>query len=205
MLAKMDGVDPLPVPTLVIGLTNKRSLIDPALLRPGRFEVHIEVTKPKTKEARISILKVHLNSMMESGRLLVNDPPPSTAAARVLESGALSHEERGRLLSFEQLVDLLAVESDGFTGASLAAVARAAASHALERAVMEIQDGGSISDCLVTQQDFELAIDDCIESEGDGEDEDENGDGDETEVEANEDDEKNIDEGDGDRDNESQE
>ena len=39
ILAKMDGVDPLPVPTLVIGMTNKRSLIDPALLRPGRFEV----------------------------------------------------------------------------------------------------------------------------------------------------------------------
>ena len=190
MLAKMDGVDPLPVPTLVIGLTNKRSLIDPALLRPGRFEVHIEVTKPKTKEARISILKVHLNSMMESGRLLISDPPPSTAAARVLESGALSDEERGRLLSFEQLVDLLAVESDGFTGASLAAVARAAASHALERAVMEIQDGGSISDCLVTQQDFELAIDDCIESEGDGGEE---GD-DEEEIESKENNEKNTDE-----------
>lgn len=39
ILAKMDGVDPLPVPTLVIGMTNKRSLIDSALLRPGRFEV----------------------------------------------------------------------------------------------------------------------------------------------------------------------
>lgn len=32
MLAKMDGVIPLPVPTLVIGLTNKRSLIE-----PGRY------------------------------------------------------------------------------------------------------------------------------------------------------------------------
>jgi SpoVK/Ycf46/Vps4 family AAA+-type ATPase len=41
ILAKMDGVDPLPVPTLVIGMTNKRSLIDPALLRPGRFEVSL--------------------------------------------------------------------------------------------------------------------------------------------------------------------
>ena len=29
LLAKMDGVHPLPVPTLVIGLTNKRSLIEP--------------------------------------------------------------------------------------------------------------------------------------------------------------------------------
>lgn len=32
LLAKMDGVDPLPVPTLVIGLTNKRSLIEPGKL-----------------------------------------------------------------------------------------------------------------------------------------------------------------------------
>jgi len=29
LLAKMDGVQPLVVPTLVIGLTNKRSLIEP--------------------------------------------------------------------------------------------------------------------------------------------------------------------------------
>jgi SpoVK/Ycf46/Vps4 family AAA+-type ATPase len=31
LLAKMDGVHPLPVPTLVIGLTNKRSLIEPGM------------------------------------------------------------------------------------------------------------------------------------------------------------------------------
>lgn len=36
LLAKMDGVEQLSVPTLVIGLTNKRSLIDKALLRPVR-------------------------------------------------------------------------------------------------------------------------------------------------------------------------
>lgn len=36
LLAKMDGVDPLEVPTLVIGLTNKRSLVE-----PGRFAWNI--------------------------------------------------------------------------------------------------------------------------------------------------------------------
>jgi vesicle-fusing ATPase len=35
LLAKMDGVHPLPVPTLVIGLTNKRSLIEPGTI--GRW------------------------------------------------------------------------------------------------------------------------------------------------------------------------
>jgi ATP-dependent 26S proteasome regulatory subunit len=85
MLAKMDGVDPLPVPTLVIGLTNKRSLIEPALLRPGRFEVQIEVPPPRTTEQRISILKVHTKNMYEAGRLLVRDAPAGSPAAKYLE------------------------------------------------------------------------------------------------------------------------
>ena len=54
LLAKMDGVSELGVPTLLIGLTNKPSLIDPALMRPGRFEVQINVPKPKTVAQRVS-------------------------------------------------------------------------------------------------------------------------------------------------------
>ena len=38
LLSVMDGVDPIDN-VLLIGLTNRRALIDPALLRPGRFEV----------------------------------------------------------------------------------------------------------------------------------------------------------------------
>lgn len=89
ILAKMDGVDPLPVPTLVIGMTNKRSLIDSALLRPGRFEVQIEVPPPKTEEQRISILKVHMKTMFEAGRLLVKDAPAGTTADRFLQVSCL--------------------------------------------------------------------------------------------------------------------
>ncbi len=65
------------------------------------------------------------------------------------------------------------------SGASLAGVARAAASRALERAVHDfaghfasgranVDEGkegkDSISDCLVTQGDFEKAIEDVFES-----------------------------------------
>lgn len=85
LLAKMDGVDELVLPTLVIGLTNKRSLIEPALLRPGRFEVQIEVPPPKTVAQRVSILRVHTTRMYNAGRMLVSDAPVGTAAARRLE------------------------------------------------------------------------------------------------------------------------
>lgn len=43
MLAKMDGVDPLPVPTLVIGITNKRSLIEPGAC------IHIYFSVPEMR------------------------------------------------------------------------------------------------------------------------------------------------------------
>ena len=40
LLSKMDGVEKLEN-VLLIGLTNRRSLMDEALLRPGRFEVQV--------------------------------------------------------------------------------------------------------------------------------------------------------------------
>lgn len=57
-------------------------LLFPALLRPGRFEVQVEVPPPKTIQARVSILKVHTKNMHKAGRLLVRDPPKGTAAEK---------------------------------------------------------------------------------------------------------------------------
>ena len=45
LLSMIDGVDSLNN-ILLIGMTNRKDLIDPAILRPGRFEVHIEVHLP---------------------------------------------------------------------------------------------------------------------------------------------------------------
>lgn len=62
---------------------------------------------------------------------------------------------------------MLAAKCKGMTGASLAGVARAAASHALERAVMDFSlDPAHHSignECLVTLQDLEYAVDDVLE------------------------------------------
>jgi len=53
----MDGIQTLKN-VVVIGATNRADIIDPALLRPGRFDRIIYVPPPD-KKARLEILKVH--------------------------------------------------------------------------------------------------------------------------------------------------
>ncbi|BAN90334.1 cell division protein CDC48 [Aeropyrum camini SY1 = JCM 12091] len=57
MLAEMDGIQPL-TNVVVIGATNRPDIIDPALLRPGRFDRLIYVPPPD-KEARKEIFRIH--------------------------------------------------------------------------------------------------------------------------------------------------
>lgn len=70
LLSKMDGVNQLNN-ILIIGMTNRMDLIDEALLRPGRLEVHIEICLPD-KEGRKQILRVHTSSM-RTNKLLEKD------------------------------------------------------------------------------------------------------------------------------------
>jgi transitional endoplasmic reticulum ATPase len=64
LLSEMDGIEALNR-VIVIGATNRATLLDPALLRPGRFDRIIYVPPPDLK-ARIDILKVHLKSVPTS-------------------------------------------------------------------------------------------------------------------------------------------
>ncbi len=57
LLTEMDGIVPLRN-VVVIGATNRPDIIDPALLRPGRFDRVIYIPPPD-KEAREQILKIH--------------------------------------------------------------------------------------------------------------------------------------------------
>ncbi|KAI0355356.1 vesicular-fusion protein SEC18 [Trametes cingulata] len=69
LLSKMDGVDQLNN-ILIIGMTNRLDMIDEALLRPGRLEVHMEISLPDEK-GRVQILNIHTAKMRQNG---VMDP-----------------------------------------------------------------------------------------------------------------------------------
>ena len=61
LLTEMDGLERLEG-VVVIGATNRPDILDPALLRPGRFDRIIYVPPPDRK-ARLEILKIHTRKM----------------------------------------------------------------------------------------------------------------------------------------------
>ncbi len=58
LLSEMDGFDPHEE-VIVMAATNRPDVLDPALLRPGRFDRHIVIDRPGWKE-RKAILEVHV-------------------------------------------------------------------------------------------------------------------------------------------------
>lgn len=63
----IDGVEALNN-ILVIGMTNRKDLIDEALLRPGRFETHVEIPLPN-EAGRYQILEIHTENMRKNNVL----------------------------------------------------------------------------------------------------------------------------------------
>jgi cell division protease FtsH len=57
ILSEMDGFAPTEA-VIVIAATNRPDVLDPALLRPGRFDRHVTVDRP-TRKGRVGVLKVH--------------------------------------------------------------------------------------------------------------------------------------------------
>ena len=64
LLTKIDGVNSLNN-IIVIGMTNRKDLIDEAILRPGRLELHIEISLPDEK-GRQQIFNIHTKKMREN-------------------------------------------------------------------------------------------------------------------------------------------
>ncbi|KAG8469348.1 hypothetical protein KFE25_007866 [Diacronema lutheri] len=115
LLAQMDGVKAAPN-VLVIGCTNRPELIDPALLRPGRLEVQLDVALPDGAGRR-DILRIHTRAMRQNGALAPD------ACALIDGADGTDGAERN-----------LAARTEHFSGAELAGLVRSAASFALARA-----------------------------------------------------------------------
>ncbi len=62
LLAEMDGFSSDQSPVIVLAATNRPEVLDPALLRPGRFDRQVLVDKPDFK-GRVQILKVHVEKI----------------------------------------------------------------------------------------------------------------------------------------------
>src|SRR3989338_1346931 len=102
MLAEMDGIENIN-DILVVGATNRPDMLDPAILRPGRFDKILLVNAPD-KTGRENILKIHTKNMpLGDGKKLYDD------------------KER------EKMIDELSKNTDGYTGADLEAFVREAA------------------------------------------------------------------------------
>lgn len=137
LLAKIDGVKEANN-VLVVGLTNRPELLDPALTRPGRLEVHLKVELPDLKGRR-DILRIHTREMKSQGGL----HPDARALIEDIST------KRG-----------LPARTEFFTGAELAGLVRSAASFALARTVeaeMEYEDGG-LEEATVKVFDLEQAL-----------------------------------------------
>ena len=100
LLAEMDGIEDL-TNVIVIGATNRPDILDPALMRPGRFDRIVYVNVPN-KEGRLSILKIHTKKMQEN---------------KVLDKS----------VDLTKLAD----ETEGYTGADIESLTREAAMLAL--------------------------------------------------------------------------
>ena len=143
LLSKLDGVDQLNN-ILLIGMTNRKDMIDDALLRPGRLEVHMEISLPD-EDGRVQILKIHTAQMRKHGNL---NPDVS--------------------------LNDLAHRTKNFSGAELNGLVRSATSFALNRHVKVGTMAGvsdDVQDITVNSSDFDHAFDDVKPAFGVSEDE----------------------------------
>jgi len=109
MLVEMDGFDTKDG-VIIVAATNRPDVLDPALLRPGRFDRQVVVDMPDTKE-REKILQIHARNIptamdVELSRIARATPGSSGAdLANLVNEAALLGARRGK-----QKVDMLDFE-----------------------------------------------------------------------------------------------
>ena len=138
LLSKMDGVESLNN-ILVIGMTNRKDMIDDALLRPGRLEVQLEISLPD-EFGRHQILMIHTTSLRKYNKLATD-------------------------VDLKELAKL----TSNFSGAELEGLVRAAESTAINKLVKASTasakaevDPDIYNKLAVNREDFMIALDNDI-------------------------------------------
>jgi len=89
LLVEMDGFG-TDASVVVLAATNRKDILDPALLRPGRFDRTIEINLPNIKE-RADIFKVHMGKIKLNPKFTIEDYSRKLAALTPGMSGADIH------------------------------------------------------------------------------------------------------------------
>jgi len=135
LLSMIDGVNALNN-VLIIGMTNRKDLLDEALLRAGRLEVHIEIGLPD-EEGREQIFRIHTKNLREHGHLD--------------ESVSISG---------------LAKRTKNYTGAEIEGVVRSAVSYAMQTKIdvenINKIDPKTLRNIRITQEYFDLALEEVL-------------------------------------------
>ena len=133
LLTELDGMENMHG-VIVLAATNRADMIDPALLRPGRFDKIIQIPLPD-KESRKSILKINAEKIP-----------------------TISDESDPNHIDFEKLSEL----TDGLSGADTAAIANTAVSLVIHEFLDKNPDVKDIEkkdvDAKVTMKHFEEAV-----------------------------------------------
>jgi cell division protease FtsH len=113
LLVEMDGFDPQ-VGVILLAATNRPEILDPALLRPGRFDRQVLVDRPDRK-GREAILKVHLKKIKYDETIdietLANMTPGMVGAdlANIVNEAALlavrRDKEQAGMSEFQEAVE----------------------------------------------------------------------------------------------------
>ncbi|CAL0331396.1 unnamed protein product [Lupinus luteus] len=137
LLTKIDGVESLNN-VLLIGMTNRKDMLDEALLRPGRLEVQVEINLPD-ENGRLQILQIHTNKMKENS-----------------------------FLAPDVNLQELAARTKNYSGAELEGVVKSAVSYALNRqlSLEDLTKPVEEENIKVTMDDFLNALHEVIPAFG---------------------------------------
>lgn len=140
LLSCMDGLDSSRR-ICVLAATNRKDVLDPALVRPGRFDRIVTLTLPNAR-GRENILRVHASKLPGFQEGMGSDP------------------DRKFSLGKGNAIDLSAVAAvtDGLSGAELEFIVNEAAIRAVRRVSAAIRDDRDPGNPQVGPEDFESSV-----------------------------------------------